>query len=100
MSLVNPEDIRAVVVDGHDWMGSRLARWQWPLSGATADPQRRSHLLCPSDSPLADQSTSSFLAEGMMRTEVMEAIVRVEVFLLLRPGGRAGFILHRAQVMR
>ena len=100
LSLANPQDIRAVLVDGRDRAGSRIARWRWPLSGSTTSLRRESHLLSAPDFPLADPSGSSFLAEDVLPTDAIEAIVEVEVFLLLRPGGRAGMVLHRAEVIR
>lgn len=95
LSLVSARSIQAVFVDGYDRAGSRVARWRWRVADSPPDLGRLCHVVSPSHILSADRWESHFVADGMTR---LQDAVTIAVFLLLRPGHRAGMVLHRAEV--
>jgi len=84
------EAIRAMYVDGYDASGRRVMRWEWQVGHTGAPGRRETHTFVPGR------------AAGLFRWIAGEdpaAVKEVDLFLLIAPGGRAGFVLHTAHVL-
>jgi hypothetical protein len=89
LTLVNPENVSGVWVDGIAGKARRL-RWVWRPSKAASPAGRATYVLVPGE------KSGPFRAE---RNESAKDFQRVDVFIRLRgPGQKAGFVLHRAEV--
>ncbi len=89
VSLIDPQSIVGLWVDGCDERDRRIVRWEWRLDEARRVPEGpMTHILVPGE------STAFFAAA---EAGDGNAVRTVHVFLRLVPGTAAGFVLHSAE---
>jgi hypothetical protein len=88
LGLVDPQYVQAVIVEGHDAAGKRVARWEWRPDGEDVPDVPVTYLLLPG------RSDERFHAE---LTGDPADVRSVEVLIRVAPGKPAGFVLHAVQ---
>jgi hypothetical protein len=93
MSFDNPRDIRTVYVDGHNTAGERIARWTWT--------SRQPHVL-RKEGPypfllVTGRDFGPFVCD---LTGPLDRVREVHVFIRMKPGTEAGFLLQSVEFGR
>jgi hypothetical protein len=90
LSFVNPQAILYVYVDVYDERRRRLGRWRWVVRKNTLPPVEPATYAFVSGEPVA------FFE--MIEDNVDRPIDSLHVFLRVRPGTEAGFVVHQAEL--
>ena len=88
LELLEPENIMAVYVDGENPQRCRVMRWVWTEPGATATTPKTFELV-------PGKSASPLEVETSIYPQLCS---HLHVFIRVRPGARAGFIVHAVDV--
>ena len=90
MRFVEPQNLRALAVEGYDASGTRRLAWRWEVEAAHLPPKGRlPYLLVPG------LPSWHFLPEGPVEPE---AVCEVRVLLSLRTNSRSGLVLRTVEV--
>lgn len=91
VTFLQPENIEAVYVDACRASGVCALRWEWRVTGERWPSARRSSYLLVPGMP-----SGHFVPAEQCDSAPVEDI---ELFIRIRPGSQAGFVLHKAEVV-
>jgi hypothetical protein len=89
LTFLEPQHIKVAYVDGYDDAGKRVMRWEWRMTASNRPKKRATYTLAPG------KAAGAFKPVGAANPA---AVKELDLFLLIAPGSKTGFILHKVEV--